>query len=246
MAAMLPSVRRSQGSHHRHGSNHLATSSLVPIEYRTLNDLVTDRLRSAILSGHLPPGTALNQRDIADQLSVSRMPVREAFRTLELEGLIRGMPRRKAIVVALQPEDVADIFDILATLERRAAERAVPAIDASGLAELRALLDARREAGDDPVRLLDLDLELHMALYQKGGSRHSLLIQTHRNTVRPYMLSTGFVRQRRQTVDAEHEAIVRALAAGDTAGAVAAVAAHAQAEGRDLVEHLRALGQPRG
>src|ERR1051325_10658381 len=122
MGGMLPSGRRLQGSHHRLGSDDLASSSLVPIEYRTLNDLVTDRLRTAILSGQLPPGTALNQRDIADQLSVSRMPVREAFRTLELEGLIRGLPRRKAVVVALQPEDVADIFDILATLEGRAAE----------------------------------------------------------------------------------------------------------------------------
>jgi DNA-binding GntR family transcriptional regulator len=169
------------------------------------------------------------------------MPVREAFRTLELEGLIRGMPRRKAVVVALQPEDVADIFDILATLERRAAERAVTAIDEPALAELRTLHDTRRAAGDEPVRLLDLDLQLHMALLQPGGSRHSLLIQTHRNTVRPYMLSTGFVARRREQTDTEHAAILDALATSDHAAAVEAVADHALAEGHDLVEHLRSL-----
>src|SRR5919197_5661770 len=128
------------------GATTVASPGLSPIEYRTLNAVVTDRLRAAILSGHLPPGTALNQRDIADQLSVSRMPVRAAFRTLELEGLIRGMPRRKAIVVALQPEDVADIFDILAALEARAAERALPAIDDEAIAHLRDLVAERRAA----------------------------------------------------------------------------------------------------
>src|ERR1041384_4953594 len=124
--------------HHQFRRSALSRTPLAPITYRTLNDIVTDQLRDAILTGQFPPGTTLNQRDIADQLSVSRMPVREAFRALELEGLIRGLPRRKAVVVTLQPEDVADIFDILATLERRAAERAVPAIDASELAELHA------------------------------------------------------------------------------------------------------------
>jgi DNA-binding GntR family transcriptional regulator len=239
---MLPSKRWAQGSHQL-GVTALATSGLVPIEYRTLNDLVIDRLRSAILSGHLPPGTALNQREIADQLSVSRMPVREAFRTLEIEGLIRGLPRRKAVVVALQPEDVADIFDILATLEGRAAERAAPTLDGPALGELRELRDRRRACPDDPVRLLDLDLDFHVAIYQRGGSRHSLLIQTHRNTVRPYALSTGFVLARRRLVEAEHDRILAALEARDWPAAVAEIVAHARAEGHDLIEHLRALSQ---
>jgi DNA-binding GntR family transcriptional regulator len=223
-----------------HGSHDLNGPPLVPIEYRTLNDMVTDRLRSAILSGHWPPGTALNQRDIADQLSVSRMPVREAFRTLELEGLIRGAPRRRAVVAALQPQDVADIFDILATLEARAAERAAPLVDDALLADLRALQDARARV-DDPVRLLDLDVELHLALCQRGGSRHNLLIQTHRNAVRPYLLASRFVEARRARVDREHEHVIGLLAAGDAIGAARALAEHTRDEGHDLLEHLRAL-----
>ena len=221
------------------GSEHLAPTPLTPIQYRTLNDLVTERLRSAILCGDLPPGTALNQRTIAEQLSVSRMPVREAFRALELEGLIRGLPRRKAVVVALQPEDVADIFDILATVEARAVERAAPQLDATTLAQLRAGHNERR-ATDDPVHLLDLDVALHAALTTPGGSRHGLVIQAHRNTLRPYMLATGFVARRRWQNDAEHGAILDALSARDSARAVELVAAHAHAEGRDLVELLRA------
>ena len=206
-----------------------------------MNDIVTDQLRTAILSGQLPPGTALNQRDIADQLSVSRMPVREAFRVLELEGLIRGLPRRKAVVVALQPEDAADIFDILATLEVRGAERAAASIDERGIARLRELLAEEKACPDDPARLLDLDLELHAGVYLSPTSRLRLLIQTHRNAVRPYMMSTGLVVERRRQAEAEHARIVEALAARDEAATVEAAGEHTRAEGRALVERLRSL-----
>jgi DNA-binding GntR family transcriptional regulator len=202
---------------------------------------VTDQLRDAILSGSLPPGTTLNQRDIAEQLSVSRMPVREAFRALELEGLIRGLPRRKAVVVTLQPEDIADIYDILATLEGRAAERATPLHDDTTIAQLRTLLDDLRTCDDDSMRLLDLDAELHLGFHQPPTSRIRLVIQTHRNAVRPHLIATGVAADRRRIAEAEHERIVAALAARDAAQVALEMAAHLQAEGRELFERLQAL-----
>jgi DNA-binding GntR family transcriptional regulator len=213
----------------------LSRSPLAPITYRTLNDIVTDQLREAILSGQFPPGTTLNQRDIADQLSVSRMPVREAFRALELEGLIRGLPRRK-------PEDIADIYDILATLEARAAEKALPYHDESTIAQLRRLLDNLRTCpDDDPTLLLDLDFELHLGIYQPPGSRIRLVIQTHRNAVRPHLIATGVAAERRHLAEAEHERIVAALEAKDPAAVARETAAHLRAEGRHLFEKLQAL-----
>jgi DNA-binding GntR family transcriptional regulator len=206
---------------------------------------VTDQLRDAILSGQLPPGTTLNQRDIADQLSVSRMPVREAFRALELEGLIRGLPRRKAVVVTLQPEDIADIYDILATLEARAAEKATPHHDQATIAELQRLLAELRECVvEDATRLLDLDCELHLGIYQPPGSRIRLVIQTHRNAVRPHLLATGVAVERRQLAETEHERIVAALESGDPAAVARETAAHLRAEGRHLFERLRAPRLP--
>jgi DNA-binding GntR family transcriptional regulator len=221
----------------------LSRSPLAPITYRTLNDIVTDQLREAILSGQFPPGTTLNQRDIADQLSVSRMPVREAFRALELEGLIRGLPRRKAVVVTLQPEDIADIFDILATLEARAAEKSLPHHDESTSAGLRTVLDDLRACpDDDTTRLLDLDFELHLGIYQPPGSRIRLVIQTHRNAVRPHMLATGVAAERRHQAEAEHERIVAALEARDPAAVARETAAHLRAEDRYLFERLQGIG----
>src|SRR5215207_9905163 len=194
------------------GRSALSRPPLAPITYRTLNDIVTEQLRDAILSGQFPPGTTLNQRDIADQLSVSRMPVREAFRALELEGLIRGLPRRKAVVVTLQPEDIADIYDILVTLEGRAAEKATPYHDDATVAQARALLDELRACpDDDTTRLLDLDFELHLGIYRPPASRIRLVIQTHRNAVRPHMVATGVAAERRHQAEVEHERIVAAL-----------------------------------
>ena len=220
----------------------LSRSPLAPITYRTLNDIVTEQLREAILSGQFPPGTTLNQRDIADQLSVSRMPVREAFRALELEGLIRGLPRRKAVVVTLQPEDIADIYDILATLEGRAAEKATPYHDQATIGQLRHLMaDVRACPDDDATRLLDLDFALHLGIYQPPGSRIRLVIQTHRNAVRSHLISTGAAVARRHQTGIEHERIVSALEAHDPAAVAREAAAHARAEGRDLFERLQEL-----
>jgi DNA-binding GntR family transcriptional regulator len=227
------------------GRSVLSRSPLIPIVYRTLNDIVTDQLREAILSGQFPPGTTLNQRDIADQLSVSRMPVREAFRALELEGLIRGLPRRKAVVVTLQPEDVADIYDILATLEARAAEKSTPHHDESTIAQLHRLLNELRACpADDMTRLLDLDLELHLGIYQPPGSRIRLVIQTHRNAVRPHLIAAGVAAERRHLAEVEHERIVSALEARDPAAVARETAAHVRAEGRHLFEQLQTLRTP--
>lgn len=241
---------RREGSHPAStGGTTLTESPSAPTsstKYRTLNDIVTDRLRVAILSGKLPPGTALNQRDIADQLRVSRMPVREAFRALELEGLIRGLPRRKAVVVTLQPEDVADIYDILATLEARAAEQATPLHDEATLGQLRALLGQSRELPDDASGLLDLDFELHARIYEPPGSRVRLVIQTHRNAVRPPMISTGVASGRRRLAEAEHERIIAALEAKDPAAVSRELAAHLRAEGRELFEQLDAMRRQNG
>lgn len=231
---------RGQGFQNPLRSAALTRTPLAPITYRTLNDIVTDQLRDAILRGQFPPGTTLNQRDIADQLSVSRMPVREAFRALELEGLIRGMPRRKAVVVTLQPEDIADIYDILATLEGRAAEKAALRHDDTTMLRFRELLAALRECDDDATRLLDLDDALHLGIYQAPGTRSTLVIQTHRNALRTQLISTGLVVERRRIAEVEHERIVAALESRDASAVAQETAAHLLAEGRELVERLGA------
>ena len=122
-------------------------SSDVATEYRTLQNIVTDNLRSAILSGQLGPGDRLQHDDIARQLGVSRMPVREALRVLHSEGLVELRPHRGAVVVDLRPEEVAEIFEIRAMLEARAAELAAPNVTHATIERMREILAEMERVG---------------------------------------------------------------------------------------------------
>lgn len=119
-------------------------------EYRTLQNIVTDNLRSAILSGQLGPGDRLQHDDIARQFGVSRMPVREALRVLHSEGLVELRPHRGAVVVDLRPEDVAEIFEIRAMLEAQAAELAAPNLTDATVERMRGLLAEMALVGHRP------------------------------------------------------------------------------------------------
>jgi DNA-binding GntR family transcriptional regulator len=94
------------------------------------------------------------------------------------------------------------------------------------------------------TRLLDLDLELHLGIYQPPGSRIRLVIQTHRNAVRPHLIAAGVAAERRQLAEVEHERIVSAPEARDPAAGARETAAHVRAEGRQLFEQFQTLRTP--
>ncbi|GLY02130.1 MULTISPECIES: GntR family transcriptional regulator [Actinoplanes] len=113
---------------------------------RTLRDTVYTALRDRIVGLHHPPGSRLIERDLATELDVSRIPLREALQLLQQDGLVVIVPRQGAIVAPFTADDVRDLFDVRESLEvlaaRLAAERATPA----GLARLREHMDAARDA----------------------------------------------------------------------------------------------------
>ena len=130
-------------------------------------------LRKEILAGALAAGTPLRQDELAGRFNVSKIPVREALRQLESEGLVEFRPRRGAIVVELTPEDFAEMFDLRIALECRALELAVPNMVEADLRFARDILDDYVEAGDFE-RWSDLNLRFHLALYEPCN-RHRLL-----------------------------------------------------------------------
>ena len=104
------------------------------------------------------------------------------------------------------------------------------------------LLDELRTCpDDDTMRLLNLDFELHLGIYQPPGSRIRLVIQTHRNAVRPHTIATGLAAERRRQAEVEHERIIAALEAQDPAAIARETAAHLRSEGRYLFEQLQVL-----
>ena len=89
--------------------------------YKPLRDVVFENLREAILEGHLKPGQRLMEVQLAEQLGVSRTPVREAIRKLELEGLVVMLPRKGAYVANMSLKDIIDVLEIRSSLEGLAA-----------------------------------------------------------------------------------------------------------------------------
>ena len=99
----------------------------MPIEldsYKPLRDIVFEALREAIIAGQLRPGERLMEVQIADELGVSRTPVREAIRKLELEGFVIMVPRKGAYVSDISIKDITDVFEIRRALEGLAVELA--------------------------------------------------------------------------------------------------------------------------
>ena len=236
-------------------------STDVAAEYRTLQDIVTDRLRAAILGGQLGPGDRLQHDDIARQFGVSRMPVREALRVLQSEGLIELRPHRGAIVVDLRPNDVAEIFEIRAMLEARAAELAAPNLSDATLRQMRETLDemgrishytqaadgvngtaangAVEPDGHDDARWLSLNSQFHTILYPASGWPHLCnLIEAQRNVVQPYLRLAAAYLGRTETAHAEHVAILEAARARDGALLASLTVSHMRRTANELVEYL--------
>jgi DNA-binding GntR family transcriptional regulator len=201
---------------------------VAPVESMPLRDVVREKIRMRIAEGIWEPGSRLVERDLAKEFEVSRVPVREALRTLESEGFVELLPRRGAVVRDLGRSVVTDLFDIRQVLEGLAARLVAERVDEEGLARLAAVVeDGRRalEAGD------------HSWAETANTAFHETLLDLTGNPSLRAVLEPVTGRMRwlfRQTTDhkrvqAEHEQLYSALALGDAELAAMVAAAHVRA-----------------
>lgn len=120
---------------------------------QTAQELVLETLREAILGGVLPPATRLRQEELATAFETSRIPVREALRVLEYEGLVSSEPHRGFTVTSLDADEVEEIYDLRTVLETHAVRLAVPLLTDVDLEELGAVFRELMDAPDDDARL---------------------------------------------------------------------------------------------
>ncbi len=205
-------------------------------------------LRERILSGELSEGSVLRQEAIAAQYHVSRIPVREALRLLDGEGLVDlRHAHRGAVVAALSAEQVGELFDLRAMLERDLVVRAVPLTTAAELARAEEILrkvDAAYD-GDDPHAWGALNAEFHRALYlparreQTIALVESINLLTQRAIRLYHRLTTSFGQAR-----AEHWEILRLVQARKADQAGAALDRHVQRTKQALVAILEGRRAP--
>ncbi len=104
-----------------------------------LHEQVAIRLRQMLVESAIAPGAKLNERELSEQLEVSRTPLREAIKMLAAEGLVELLPNRGAIAVRLSEDDIANTFEVMAGLEAQSGELAAQRITAEALAEIQAM-----------------------------------------------------------------------------------------------------------
>lgn len=183
-------------------------------EYMPLRDVVFHTLRQAILKGEMEPGERLMEIQLAKKLGVSRTPIREAIRKLELEGLVLMIPRRGAEVAGITEKNLRDVLEVRRSLEELAIELAVQRMDNSDIARLEEARISFREAlsTNDMIRIAQADELFHDVIY--AGTYNDRLIQMLNNLRdQMYRYRLEYIKDtgKRQILMIEHENILSAV-----------------------------------
>lgn len=209
-----------------------------PQRPQTVAAQVADTLREAIARGALAAGTALRQDDLAARFGFSRMPIRDALRQLEAEGLVTIHPTRGAFVARMDSAEIAEIYAVRELLEAEALRLACPRLSATDLDEAQAILD-QIDAEPNVRRWGLLNRQFHLVLYRAcGNARLLALIDAQHNAADRYVRILLSSLDYRLTSQAEHRAILAACRQGDCRQAVAALTAHLREGSRTLVDSI--------
>jgi DNA-binding GntR family transcriptional regulator len=220
-------------------------AKLKPLARQATEDWAVSELRSAILTGTLSPGTRLRQEDLASQMGVSRMPVRQALLALEREGLVRTDRWHGTVVAPIDPDLIRDMYAFRAVVERHVAETLARRSDFAS-EPIRQVLTAGRKAiaSGDLNRAIELDLRFHTMLYDSVGNQVlSSFMREQWSHIRRVMAVTLTVPKMRARVWDEHASILDAIDAHDSVRAAAEAEAHMRAASATLLEQLGALGE---
>lgn len=194
---------------------------LLPIVldgYKPLRDVVFETLRDAIITQVLKPGERLMEIQLADEMGVSRTPVREAIRKLELEGLVVMVPRKGAYVAGVSMKDIHEVYEVRAALEMLAVTLAAERITDEELDALERQVLRESEAEADPDEhaldnIIYIDSSFHDIIYQAAHNQRLVqfvnILQEQLQRFRAASLSRP---GRSKTALDEHKQIVEALA----------------------------------
>ena len=183
-------------------------------EYLPLRDVVFNTLRQAILKGELAPGERLMEIQLAERLGVSRTPIREAIRKLELEGLVLMIPRKGAEVAKISEKSLRDVLEVRRSLEELAIELACQRMTPEEVAELEMKQDLFRDAvlNGRPMDIAETDEAYHDVIY-KGTCNDRLIqmINNLREQMYRYRLEYIKDEDKRQVLLLEHDHILKAV-----------------------------------
>ena len=195
-------------------------------EYLPLRDVVFNTLRKAILKGDLKPGERLMEIALAEKLGVSRTPIREAIRKLELEGLVVMAPRKGAKVASITERDLNDVLEVRKGMEelaiRLACEKFLNLIDSENLTELA-----------------EVDVEFHDIIYATTNNKRLIqLLNNLREQMYRYRIEYLKDSAVRRQLAKEHKSICEALRTHDKESALRYVYVHIDNQQKAIIRSL--------
>lgn len=210
-------------------------------EYLPLRDVVFNTLRRAILKGELKPGERLMEIALADKLGVSRTPIREAIRKLELEGLVVMAPRKGAKVASITERDLNDVLEVRKGMEVLAISLACKRITGEELDKLEAIEQSFQsliESGN-LTELAEMDVKFHDTIYQATNNQRLVqLLNNLREQMYRYRMEYLKDIAVRRTLAEEHKAICEALRGKDESKAQNYVSVHIDNQQKAIIRSL--------
>lgn len=177
-------------------------------ERRTSSDYIADAIRVAIHDGQFADGEELNQVALARYFKVSRVPIREALRRLQAEGLVSNVAHRRAVVIGLDLSEILQLVEIRAVLEGHLVAKAGPQLDAAALERLNGLCDEMSRIRDYGYNWVLKNWEFHRTLYQPSELKAAIdLVERLNLRIERYVRQSGDRRRLREAA-AEHRRIL--------------------------------------
>jgi DNA-binding GntR family transcriptional regulator len=209
---------------------------------QTAQQAVLAELRTLIVRGEIPPGSAIMQDALAERFGVSRVPVREALKILEGEGHITYAPHHGYKVAKLEVSELLEVYDLRDVLESHVARLGVPKVDERHVQTMQAAMQAMDSAADreDMIEVGVQNRIFHFVVFEASGlTRAVRMIRQLWDTTDPYR-SLYFVKPlNRETVNAEHSQIFEACVSRDTEAVVSLLEVHRS----HAVQDLRAMAE---
>ncbi len=210
-------------------------------EYLPLRDVVFNTIRDAILEDLLKPGERLTEKNLSDRIGVSRTPIREALRKLELEGFVEILPRKGAVVSKISEKDVENVLEIREALEYLAVQLACIHMTDADIAQLK----NAKDNFEDAYETIDSDL-----LAQKDEAFHKIILESTKNeklvliinNLREYIYRyrLTYLRDKsyRKKIVTEHQKIYEALEKRDIKASQKTITEHIENQKKQLLSHI--------
>lgn len=215
-------------------------------QYLPLRDVVFNTLRKAILKGELKPGERLMEIQLANRLGVSRTPIREAIRKLELEGLVVMIPRRGAEVARITESDLKDVLEVRGSLEKLAIELACDRMTRERLVDLKAALEAFRTAlkGTDVTVIAEQDVAFHDVIFEATCNKRLIQILNNlREQIYRYRVEYLKDFSSHPRLLKEHEEIVEAIEKKDKKKAAELIISHIYYQELTIIKNIKKFSE---